>query len=423
VSEVIDATFTEAERNKLLTEVRAHLPAFLLRSASEQHDPVGDVSDLLGLEPDDLARVINVHRCLEPAVIAFGDELQTALRRPVTSSTRPPEATQSVRGPIDWAATVRRRALEAGNPALFVVRPARRIFDTPENRAVVWLIHQLASATRAAGASVEPEAEADAEAASWYARITRLAGQLQQAQRVQWLRQVPAERPRAQTLKRLQASRLAFYARTVVDAIRTLERLDSPTGEQVTELLTQRYFRPQETWRLFEVAVALRLARAFAARSPHPRRSRLLAGGRSRTFARYTLADGDEIQLIYQGWPSAAGRSLRSEAGQRHSFQPGASRPDLFIARVGAKPDLAILELKATYSPGYLGSGLSQLLGYLGERPDGWVRDPSGWLVAPASAVFAAADASSEPLWVVSAEEVADAAVERFAGPAVAVAA
>jgi hypothetical protein len=414
VSEVIDANFTAAERDKLLGEVRARLPAFLHRGATEQHDPAGDIKELLNLEERDLQWVISVHLCLDEAVLRFGEQLREGLRNPITSSIRPPEVSQSVRGPIDWSATVARRALEAGNPALFVVRPARRIFDTPENQALAWLIARLQAAVQQAAPAAEDAGE-DEEAAGWYQRIERLSVQLQLARRVQWLRGVPAELPTPQTLKRLKAARSAFYAEVIPAAIESILRLRTPSEQELTDVLCRRYFRPKETWRLFEVAIALRLAREFAGKSLEPRKTRLLVGAGRAAYARYGLADGGEVALMYQAWPRSSGESLRAGTASRHGFKPGTSRPDLFIVRTGAEPDCAILELKATYSAGYLGAGLSQLLGYIAERPEVWKKQPCGWLVAPESSTFTERAAEDdELLWVISAEAVAERAAERF---------
>jgi hypothetical protein len=419
VSEVIDADFSAEERELLLTEVKEHLPAFLHRGASEQHDPAGDVRALLNLEARDLARVIAVHECLDDAVLAFGSGLAAGLRRPLTSSTRPPEIGQSVRGPIDWGATVSRRALEAGNESLFVVRSAQRVFDIEENRTLAWLIGRLESATAAvlpARSTDSQSTESGTELPGWWQRIERLRQQLQAARRVQWLREVPAEAPTPLTLKRLRSSRSAFYARTTIGAAESVLRLTAPDEKMLTEVLAQRYFRPAETWRLFELAVALRLARALAEASPMPRKSRLLVGAGGRPFARYGFEDGSEVALIYQGWPDDGSGSLRRQTGDWHDLRRSASRPDIFIARRGPKPDAVVLELKATFSSSYLGSGLSQLLGYVAERPDLWKRRPAGWLVAPASSAFQDRPPDGDaPLWMVGAERVGDAAVARFA--------
>lgn len=412
MSEVVDTEFTPEERDELLTEVREHLPAFLVASATQQHDPVGDVTELLRLERGDLQRVTAVHICLSTPVRQFIGGLRPGIRRPITSSTRPRIVTQAVRGPIDWGATIRTRAALGGDRTAFVVRPARRIFNTPENRALVWLLGQLDKYLwRAAPGEA---AEYDREQASWSAELRRQRNELLLAGRYRWLQEVPSERPTRATLRRLRAARSAFYARLLPDAIRHVERLGAdPTEEDLTELLCQRYFRPEENWRLFEVVVALRLARAFAESSPEKRKARLLVGVGGDPYARYVLPDGDEIRLVYQAWPPDSPPSLYAAVRDAHHLRAGEPRPDLIIQRDGAQPDAVVLELKATRSGSTLGSGLSQLLGYLKERPGLWHKQPSGWLVAPRSDAYRAAAAELDA-WVVDADQVADAAVERF---------
>jgi hypothetical protein len=427
VSKVIDAAFSARERDKLLAEVREHLPAFLHRGATEQHDPVGDVRELLNLEKEDLSRVISVHECLASDVQAFGAALRDDLRRPITASVRPPEPSQSVRGPVDWGATVSRRALEAANPFLFVVRPAQRLFDTPENRALAWLLEELRAATSVAlsgssgfGESAEPSPY---DRDGWSERIELLRARLEEARRVYWLRGVRAEAPTTMTLKRLRAARQEFYAVRLAAALEVALRLANPSAEVLTEILAQRYFRPERTWLLFELAIALRLARAFAAQSPQRRKTRLLVGGGRSSFARYDFGDAGELALFYQAWPRGSGQSIRRDTGDRHGLRRSSSRPDIVIVGTGRLSDAVVLELKATYSSGYLGSGLSQLLGYLAEWPDLWTRQPAGWLVAPASEAFQDRPAVlNEPLWMLSAERIGRAAVERFLGSATAAA-
>lgn len=414
VSEVIDASFPDSERQRLLQEVRTHLPAFLHRQTSEHHDPSGDLKELLNLEDDDLEEVKSVHLCLDPVVLAFGAALESGLRHPMTSSIRPPEVAQSVRGPIDWGATVRRRALEAGNSTVFVIRSAQRIFETPENQALAWLLGELAAAlARARATSLSDE---DAEGEGWFANLRRLAAQLDQSKRSAWLRGVVAVPPTVATLKRLEASRRSFYRSHILPALNAVLAMRNPTEEHLVDALCRRHFRPERNWLLFEVAVALRLARAFAEVSPKPRKTRLLVGAGRATFARYGMPDGSEVSLIYQAWPNDPAPSVRRQTARRHGFDSKSSRPDLFIVRTGPEPDCAILELKATDSPGYLGSGLTQLLGYLGERPGVFKGRPAGWLVAPASTTFSdRTPEADEDLWVIGAESVAEQAVARFA--------
>ncbi len=413
----VDSDFLAAERAKLLAEVRAYLPLFLHRSASEQHDPVGDVCELFDLEPEDLNRVTAVHQCLDPAVLALGAALRKGLRRPLAASIRPPEVAQSVSGPIDWAGTVGRRALAGGNSSIFVVRGARRVFDTAENRALAWLLKQLTASVDAAVTWAASKGGGErTRDRRWSQRIEALRGQLAEASRVPWLHAIGVETPTPATLRKLRATRNEFYAHQVAPALESVLALTNPSAEALTEVLSHRYFRPEENWRLFEIAVALRLARAFAERSPHLRKTRLLVGEGRESFARYSFADGSEVTLMYQAWPPRDQPSMRRRLGDRHALGSREGRPDVFVVRSGPDPDAVVLELKASFDAGYLRDGLTELLGYLADHPGLWAGQPSGWLVAPSSTAFRDEDADpGSPLWIVSADRVAAAAADRFA--------
>lgn len=409
MSEVVDTQFSKEEYAALLDEVRSYLPAFLSSSAAEREDPVGDVSELLNLEARDLRRVVAVHLGLSAQVTAFAAGLRAGLRRPITSSTRPRVVTQAVRGSIDWGATVRLQSTSAA-VGLYVVRPARRVFDTPENRALAWALQRLEAELGAVASSP------GIVASGWSGRLQENLRFVQAARRHPWLREIPAERPDPGTLKRLAAARISFYKVLLPEVLRAMRRwLDAPSPADVTELLCTRYFEPSRTWQLFEVVVALRLARAFAAVSLGKRRARLLTGTGRAPFAGYRLSPDAEVFLWYQAWPPAAGDSLLSAARDRHGIGAGGTRPDIVVERRGVAPALLVLELKATRSGSYLSQGLSQLLGYVKERPHLLSGPACAWLVAPVSAAFEAAPPHPvEPLWVVDADSVATAAVERL---------
>jgi len=370
---------------------------------------VGDVKELLRLEEGDLERVVSVHACLHQGMVEFGEKLGEGIRRPLYASTRPAEQGQAVRGQVDWSATVARRSLVGGDPSRFVVRSARRVFDIPENRALVWLLDRIRARIGRAASGKSEKADA------WVGGINKLKAQVKAARQAEWLRGVEPELPTQSTIKRLRAARVAFYRDHLAGALSTMLSLEDPSDRVLVELLCERYFEPAQDWLLFEVCVALRLARGFARSSGRPRKGRLMSGTGGAPYARYAYADGSEVSLILQTWPAAAGSSALAEATQRHKLASASSRPDLFIVRTGPEPDVAVLELKASYRPTYLREGLVRLLGYLAECPSAWTRQPSGWLVAPASEVFEDADAADGTIWIVSADRVAEAAVARFA--------
>jgi hypothetical protein len=403
------------EREALLAEVRNYLPAFLKPSATVQEDPVGDVRELLDLDQRDLDRVIAVHGCLDPAVLAFGEALEEGLDHPLAGKAAATVLSQSVRGQIDWQGTLKHRARAPGELASYSVREPGRTFDTPENRALAWLLGSLEKRVDEATAWRVQKPPAGQEDLTLAQRIDRLREQLAAARRRPWVRALQEEKPTAATLGALRDARSDFYRRQLLPALEAVLRLSRPSGELLTRVLAERYFRPEDDGTLFEVAVALRLARAFADLTPHLRRRLLLGEGRS-SFATYSLDDGAEISLAYQVWPDDE-HSMRRRLIKRHGLaeREVELKPDIIIIRRGPSPDTVILELKASRKASYLRQGLEELLAYLGDRPDLWGGKPMGWLVAPASEAFetAAAD-DSFPLWVLSADEVALAATARF---------
>jgi hypothetical protein len=406
---VVDTQFSADQRQAYLAEVRYFLPAFLSAAATEQPDPVGDVKELLNLRDRDLGQVIATHLALSEPIRRLGARLADGLRRPITSSVRPREPSRSVRGPIDWGATVRLRAGVAGDPTMFVIRPARRVFDTPENRVLAWVVEELDRQLRRAA----PSPESPPEERTWLGEIISLRSRLLYARSRTWLRDVPPAEPSPAAIKRLRAARTAFYAIVVPEAVGLLRRFVQPSPEDITELLSERWFLPARDWQLFELLVTLRLARAFAATAEGKRKTRLLTGAGKAPVARYALKGGDEILLWYQSWPDMAGGSRHWEAIQRHQIRgAGGLRPDIVIERRGTKRANLILELKGTKSGSYLGAGIAQLLGYLHDRPDMSASRLEGWLVAPSSEAFDSAPRGSDDLWLVDADHVGAAAVE-----------
>ncbi len=301
---------------------------------------------------------------------------------------------------------------------LFVVRPAERIFDTPENQALHWFLRALAGLVEA----IRP-VESDASGVmqpgeSWWPHVVQLNRELTEAFRPRWLSAVTPVRPSPLVLSRLRSSRLAFYSERLPDEIETMIRYaERPSPEDITELLCQRYFEPRLNWQLFELAIALRLTRAFEERLGTKRSpTRLLVGRAQRPFALYELEGGDEIRFWYQAWPDIEARSLLREARARHKLSSGSSRPDLVLERRsgGHLVDSILIEVKASRNSRTLGAGLLQMLGYLKERPDSWPRVTPAWLVAPQSSAFQPSPAGGEPLWMVNADQVAAAAADRL---------
>lgn len=405
----IDTSLGDSIRDAYLAEIQDWLPSFLSAASTEQLSPLENVVELLNLDAGDLRRIIAVHILLSDAIQDLVLALPRALRSPVTSSRRPRQLSRVIAGGIDWAATVRARSTGSPLDGGFVTRPGVRIFDVVENRILAWVLEAVTRQMALANPLIHGD-----PSANWLKRISHVGAVVATSQRTGWLRSVRPARPTAADLGLLATSRTLFYKRTLASAARLLRRyLDDPTPEDITELLIQRWFEPTRDWALFELVVLLRVERGLAAQGS---RQRLRLTTSRSAFSTVLLPGGARVRLWYQSWPTTAGASEQLDAASHYGISTTGSRPDIVIeVELGGVSRGILLELKATRSAQYLGEGLMQILGYLRDRPTLLQREASAWLVAPAGAPMTSTGAQGRELWVVSADDVADAAVAAVA--------
>ena len=409
----IDSSMEPALRAVMLSEVQELLPAFLSAASIERDGPVNAAVELLGLPESDLRRVLAVHMMLSRPVRELVAALPTGVRRPLTSSVRPRIAGRSVTSGIDWAATSRHRATSSPLGDIWVTRPANRIFDIPENRALAWVLRTI---DERGVMAIDPLGEASG---AWAEEIRTVTATVRRARRTAWLESVPPTWPGDEVYFRLKADRMGFYRLRVTEAARYLRRLlVAPSAADIVDALSQRYFEPKQDWKLFEIAVLLRITTALSAVGSRANPTRLFHDNKTRPFAVYRLTSTRQVRVWYQTWPPATRPSELNDAIRHYELPSGGTRPDIVVEVVddGVPTSALLLELKASGSGMYLGSGLSQLLGYMRDRPALFADAASGWLVAPASSNFVSKDHGGRSLWMTSADDVAAAIVARVNG-------
>lgn len=402
----IDSSMDPALRAAMLSEIKSLLPAFLSSASVERGGPINAAVELLKLPESDLRRVLAVHVMLSLPVRELVAELPTGVRRPLTSSVRPRIAGRTVTSGIDWAATTRRRATSSPLGDVWVTRPASRIFDIPENRALAWVLRTIEERGTVA---VMPTREAPG---AWGNEIRSMTDLVHRIRRSAWLEHIPSHWPGEDAYVRLKADRLGFYRLRVTNAARYLRRvLHDPSPDDIVQALSERYFEPRQDWRLFEIAVLMRIARSLGEVGQRLIPTRMFHDGGKGPFARFQLSPTHVVQLWYQSWPPATKPSELDDAVQYYELVSGGNRPDIVleIIEAGMSIRAIILELKASTSSTYLSSGLSQLLGYLRDRPGLLSQTASGWLVAPSGAGYVSKVPNGRSLWVTSADEVAPA--------------
>ncbi|MDX1885365.1 hypothetical protein [Mycolicibacterium sp. 120270] len=402
----IDTSMSPALRGVMLSEIKSLLPAFLSAASVEREGAVNAAVELLGLPEFELRRILAVHIMLSTPIRELVCELPTAVRRPLTSSVRPRIAGRTVTSGIDWAATARHRATSSPLGDIWVTRPANRIFDIPENRALAWVLRVLEERGIMA---VPPTGEAPG---AWGDEIRHMTGVVRRTRRTAWLEGVPDTWPGDDAYLRLKADRMGFYRIRVANAARYLRHiLIAPSPVDIVQALSERYFEPRQDWKLFEIAVLMRISRDLAEVGKRLSPTRLFQEGRGRPFARFSTGPSREIRLWYQMWPFSTRPSELDDAVRYYGLPSGGNRPDIVIELVedGKSVRAIVLELKASTSGSYLSSGFSQLLGYLRDRRRLLTKPASGWLVAPPGTGYTSKVPDGRALWVTSSDEVSSA--------------
>jgi hypothetical protein len=409
---VVDTQLAPDRRAAYLDEVRYWLPAFLSGASYERTNALESIQTLLHLDAPDLRRTVAVHVLLHPAVKEFISHVRAGVRSPAVSTDRPRQLSRAVAGGIDWGSTSRARATGSPLEMGFVVRPAVRLFDVPENRVLAWLLGALERQTTLATSTLR-----SMSTTGWQSDIHHASETLAAVRRTTWLRGLSTARPSRQDFAVLRRSRKFFFRRVVTDAVRVVLRYtEDANADDVTELLTERWFEPARDWALFELVVLLRIERQLATIGSRDRLRLITASG---PFSRIRLENGAVVRIWYQSWPDTAGDSEHLDAARHYLINTPGARPDIVID-VEHRGDAQgwLLELKASQAASYLGEGLLQLLGYMRDRPLLFEGEARGWLVAPKSAAMTSSPPSGRSLWVVADTDVAtaaEAAVRGFA--------
>jgi hypothetical protein len=239
-----------------------------------------------------------------------------------------------------------------------------------------------------------------------------MSDQVHRARHTAWLEGVPSTWPGDAAYSRLKADRMGFYRLRVATAARYLRKLlISPSADDVVEALSHRHFEPRQDWKLFEIAVLMRITRALATVGTRSSPTRLFHEGKGRPFASYRVGPSREVRVWYQAWPPATAPSELADSIRHYGLPAGGNRPDLVVEFVeaGQSTRAIVLELKASTSGQYLGSGFAQLLGYLRDRPGLLAGPAAGWLVAPPGPGYISKPQGTRSLWITSSDAVAGA--------------
>ena len=284
------------------------------------------------------------------------------------------------RGRINARATLLHR-MQTGAPTAIVAHEPVRTFDTGPNHVLAWVVHH------AALFAARLQALQTAESA--YAGLARdVTDKLNQVRRMDALRDAlrrPAvqQRPSAGAIRDAARSRRTLY-RLAVDAYNAFIGIEEGDDQAIRLIVNSTLVGPIESWRRFEIAVALAFGEVLEEHLQERLVLGLLAGDPSQPVLRcgpYALYWQQTTDLYHAALLEPSEASVR-DILSTYGIGTGSDRPDLLLVDSVKKAAIAVVEVKylaadtatarfreaieqiVRYARGYAdGDGLSALLG------------------------------------------------------------
>lgn len=348
------------DRDAVIEELRDQLWLHVSPTAT-RHDTALHAAALLQLPYSDVERLGALHFVLDPAVKALLDDGPALLRRQASDTRTVTEiSTDRVRGPVDWPATARRRALD--RTPVVVTHPRHRDSDVQPNQTLALVLQAARDVeTGLTGSAERPHAM------SWLAadiqrRAAALAGH-------RALMEVTPRPPSARDLVAMRAPRVRRRHAILLDAWQAYDSLIRQVdAHAVRAVVEQRGFAVAENGALFELLVLFRVRAVLDDAGWAVQRARVFGGN-----LRFSAMRGEEVlDVWYQGVPAELRRTSAYVAAQRAHLLPGAAdlRPDLVLAlrRPDRPPTWLIVEAKTTHDrasvPVLARRALNDLLAY-----------------------------------------------------------
>jgi hypothetical protein len=148
------------DRTARISEVRDRIWSYLSPASRFEEEGLLTAAALLKWPADDAARLGELQFLLSEQVGRLIDTLPSLLRKLTTSSSREEEWDfERLRGPVLWSRTLALRAA-GGSPHLWVTSPARRDYQTVENRILVYVLDAVVELGRTSGWADQTSPEA-----------------------------------------------------------------------------------------------------------------------------------------------------------------------------------------------------------------------------------------------------------------------
>lgn len=249
-----------------------------------------------------------------------------------------------VRGRIDARATWRYR-LQSGLPSAIVAEEPIRSFDTGPNFVLAWVLRQ-------AGVYAARLSSWQTSASPYAALVEQAQGYMRGVQKIEVLREplkavLLGQRPGAGALRAAARARQPIY-RLAVDAYFLLQGLERGDTEAMHLVACSALITPLETWRRFELAVALATGEALAGACRAPLLLHLLDGESSSpilTVGRFAVY-WQQRTSCYTPPPLEPSEIAAHDVLKAYGLSLGGDRPDLVVLDRETSAVASVVEVK-----------------------------------------------------------------------------
>lgn len=342
---------------------------------------------------DDFERLMRLHFVLRPDVVDFVEKLPTRLRNVKTQTKNVSSVSRgTVDGRIDWHGTTQERY--ARNPrdnALFVCEHRSENYDIEENLVLKALLAIIYDTIEECSQYFERDYEWITE--RWKNSLDLIEMMTNLFERNVHVRRIRSPRsyePTDRMIERCAESRQEIYrdAASLIDRYRETLAGDA---DALRELLERTAITPSDDETLFELYVLFRYVSAIESLSDEEFTMRTIESG-SQEVARLTTEDDKEVVLYHDN--SARDREIsfisnisekseedlsRTEHIHREAqritdtyfsdteFRTATGRPDVIVLEIqqGSESEYLITEIKHSWRPGTIRSGIKETLEYL----------------------------------------------------------
>lgn len=274
-----------------------------------------------------------------------------------------------IKGRIDWPRTFSERASAANDPGLFVYAKRSQMFDLPENRLFLYIIHQIHMIARSISTKDFSSLTWDSDTivgGKWIDRVTLIAAQTARFLRNPYIARISRihELPN-KIIEQTKRSRAPYY-RDLANAAAVFVISQNDPIAYLHKELKGNILEPLNRDTLFEIAVLFKIIRTATECGWIENRAGLI-GSKAKTVC--TLEDSSRVlKIYYQKLPTQFEANTKYGAlMDTYELSDKLRRPDIILSfgnKDGTK-EYCIIEVKRSMRRSYIVDGTYKLLGYL----------------------------------------------------------